>query len=370
MRITRYGFSFLLLLVFSTASFADELKPELKTEIKIGAIFPLTGPTARIGSINRVGALIASEMVNETGGINGTPLRVIIEDSRSEQMTGVAAYRKLTEADKVPVILATLTSVIMATRPLAERDQVLILAEATHPFITTGYKYVLRNFFTGATANDGLLSLIKTHGFNRVGVLHTEDDFGEQAFEDLKAKAQDFSIVAAQSFKTTDYDLRAQILRIQRELPDLVYVIGVGPVVAIAYEQLHQLKVNSKFAGFVLCGQDDLIPAAKGAMDGSFSIEPVLDENSEFFQELRHRVAKTYPGTVMNQSFVTGFDGVMRVAEALRSGARSGSEIRRYFVSHELKGLGQSVKFNESGDAPVKTHLMRVQGTQCVPEPS
>ncbi len=369
MRAISYGFPFLLLLVFATASCADESKPELKPEINIGAIFPLTGPTARIGSINRVGALVAAELINETGGINGAPLRVVIEDSRSEQMAGVAAYRKLTEAEKVPVILATLTSVIMATRPLAEKDQVLILAEATHPNITTGYKFVLRNFFTGATANDALLSLIKTHGFKRIGVLHTEDDFGEQALKDLKGKSQDFSIVAAQSFKTTDYDLRAQILRVQRELPDLVYIIGVGPVVAIAYEQLHQLRVNSKVAGFVLCGQDDLIPAAKGAMDGSYSIEPALDENSEFFQEVRHRVAKTHPGTVMNQSFVTSFDGVMRVAEAMRSGARTGFEIRRYFLSHELKGLAQNVKFNESGDAPVKTHLMRVEGTRCVPEP-
>ena len=89
MRAISYGFPFLLLLVFGTASFADESKPELN----IGAIFPLTGPTARIGSINRVGALFASELINETGGRNGASKRFLRGIGRTACTRRVPTWR-------------------------------------------------------------------------------------------------------------------------------------------------------------------------------------------------------------------------------------------------------------------------------------
>ena len=69
----------------SPAGQGEEKKVEEKAgkeEIKIGALFPLTGDVVGPGQNARAAVEIAVEEVNKQGGINGSPLKVIYEDSK------------------------------------------------------------------------------------------------------------------------------------------------------------------------------------------------------------------------------------------------------------------------------------------------
>ena len=108
--------------------FGSKLRAE---SVKVGAIYPLTGAASYIGEGSRIGAMIAQDQINESGGINGRKLELIIEDSQSEPRVGLSAFTKLTESDQVPVVMVSLTSISMALRPLAEERKVLLLAQST-----------------------------------------------------------------------------------------------------------------------------------------------------------------------------------------------------------------------------------------------
>ena len=83
---------------------ADEKQGITDTEILIGALGPITGPTAFIGGPARDGMALAIEKINEAGPINGRKLRLVYEHAATPAES-VAAAKKLTENDNVFILV-------------------------------------------------------------------------------------------------------------------------------------------------------------------------------------------------------------------------------------------------------------------------
>jgi branched-chain amino acid transport system substrate-binding protein len=67
-------------------------RPGREGEFLVGGIFPLTGYLSWSGEYKRKGAALKIEMINEAGGVNGRPLRLIAYDdcSSPERAAGIA----------------------------------------------------------------------------------------------------------------------------------------------------------------------------------------------------------------------------------------------------------------------------------------
>ncbi|MCL6645770.1 MAG: ABC transporter substrate-binding protein, partial [Dehalococcoidia bacterium] len=70
------------------------------TEIKIGGIYPFSGPVAAYGTIGKT-VEAYFKMVNEQGGINGRKITFITKDDQYSPDKTVQAARELVEQDKV-----------------------------------------------------------------------------------------------------------------------------------------------------------------------------------------------------------------------------------------------------------------------------
>lgn len=79
-------------------------------DVDIGAILPLTGTSASIGEDQRRGLELAVEQINAHGGVVGQKLHLIVEDSAGSPVTGLNAVRKLTQVNKVPVVIGDFSS--------------------------------------------------------------------------------------------------------------------------------------------------------------------------------------------------------------------------------------------------------------------
>ncbi len=88
--------------------------PAAGTPIKVGALIPLTGPSAASGQDMRQAYELAREQINAAGGINGRPLEVIYEDDKNDPATAVASFEKLVNNDKVEVMVGGLASTVTA----------------------------------------------------------------------------------------------------------------------------------------------------------------------------------------------------------------------------------------------------------------
>jgi len=64
-----------------------------KEPYKIGALFAVTGPASFLGEPEKNTALMLQEQINKAGGINGHPLEIIIEDTKSDETQAVLSDR-------------------------------------------------------------------------------------------------------------------------------------------------------------------------------------------------------------------------------------------------------------------------------------
>ena len=137
-----------LLLVVMTVSFVGCSKADSDT-IKIGGVFPLSGPVAVYGIEAKNGIELAIEEINAAGGVNGKMLELVGEDDEGSPEKSVNVYKKLVTKDKVEYIIGSLTSgCAAAIAPLAQAQKVLMLAPAaTLTSITEAGDYVFRACF-------------------------------------------------------------------------------------------------------------------------------------------------------------------------------------------------------------------------------
>ena len=73
--------------------------------IKIGIVWPLTGPIAASGSYLKAGAELGRDKINSEGGILGRPIQLFIEDGANDPAQSVSAAEKLVTREKVDLFM-------------------------------------------------------------------------------------------------------------------------------------------------------------------------------------------------------------------------------------------------------------------------
>lgn len=100
----------LSLFVVLPAGCKDRSSSDDDPEIKIGEYGSTSGATATFGQSSHEGAMLAVEQINAAGGVLGKPIKIILEDDRSDANEAVTAVQKLISRDKVVAILGEVAS--------------------------------------------------------------------------------------------------------------------------------------------------------------------------------------------------------------------------------------------------------------------
>ena len=124
----------LVLFLCSTTSCRDHSSQS----VRIGALLPLSGSGSNYGRSLRQGLEIAKGEINANGGINGKQLEIIYEDSQGDPKVAISGFEKLSSFDHVPVVIGSISSVVLALAPTADREHVVLInSSAMSPKICT-----------------------------------------------------------------------------------------------------------------------------------------------------------------------------------------------------------------------------------------
>ena len=85
-----------------------------KEEYKVGVVLPLTGPTEFIGDAQEKALKMLVETINKNGGVNGIPLKLIIQDTKMSPNCAIATVSGLVQEHVVAIIGPSLSSTIQA----------------------------------------------------------------------------------------------------------------------------------------------------------------------------------------------------------------------------------------------------------------
>lgn len=105
--------------------------------IKIGVITQLTGFAQIYGEANKIGAEIAAQRINATGGVNGRKIEIVLRDDKGSPDGTIAAYRDLAAEGIKLFIAGPISGTVVALAPLFKgTDNILMAAGPNNLAIT------------------------------------------------------------------------------------------------------------------------------------------------------------------------------------------------------------------------------------------
>ena len=211
---------------------ADETQGVTDSEILIGGLGPITGPTAFIGGPARDGMSLAFDKINEAGPINGRKLRLIYEHAATPAES-VAAAKKITENDKAFILVLASGS----TGAAAAADYVRSAKIPTYnifgatPIIREPFA---KNVFHGSmpepsvTANAMVDEVFKAvPGVKKVGLLAGTYAFPQANLKAMMPILQKRNLeVVLEQFDSAATDYTAQLVAFARQRVGAIIVLG------------------------------------------------------------------------------------------------------------------------------------------------
>src|SRR6185369_6902442 len=118
-------------------------------EIVVGEFGSLTGTTATFGISTKNGIDMAVDAINQSGGLLGKKVRIIVEDDQGKPEEAQTVVTKLITKDQVVAVLGEVASSrTMAAAPVAQQNMIpLITPSSTNPNVTQIGDYIFRVCF-------------------------------------------------------------------------------------------------------------------------------------------------------------------------------------------------------------------------------
>jgi branched-chain amino acid transport system substrate-binding protein len=319
-------------------------EPAEEEPIVIGAMLDLTGAADFAGHGGELGLAWAVEEINDAGGINGRPIRLVTEDSATSPDGGVLAARNLIDQHEVFAMLTLGSSTSsLAAIPYAEQNGVPFMAMgAGDPGILDPYR---KNVFSGATipVASGVSTytqFLQDEGIESVALVSSATQaYAVSLRELLLADWADkgIDVVDDKVFEDEDTDFTAQIESFVRAEPEAVFAVGHPRNVGRFLVQADRAGLDAVMAGSNEMADPELLEVAGDAAEGfttfwggaSEFIAPSDGPMGAFLEEYEER----YPDAGPASFYVTwSYADVYVYAEGLRRASEAGELTRESFI--------------------------------------
>jgi len=202
--------------------------------IKIGAVIALTGPGAGLGQPERNGMLLAEKVINEKGGINGRPIKVLIEDDGSKPDNAKSKAERLIFDEKVLVLLGpSLTASTGAVSAITNAEGMAELAcTGLGPKIELTYKTLYHLLPPQVLNARAMLEYTtKVLQAKKIGVLH-DTGYGQVVMNQLNSLTGEYGVefVSVEKFEVGATDTSAQAAKVRAADPAVLFIIATSPV--------------------------------------------------------------------------------------------------------------------------------------------
>ena len=221
-----------LVLAMSTTAFGADAPGVTATEIKIGGVFPFSGPASSIGVVGK-GTAAYVQSINDRGGINGRKINYIAYDDAYSPPKSVEHVRKLVESDEVAFIFGQLgtpgvsaTAKFLMGRGIPDIAVITGSAKFTevpsYPLLTTG----LVSYDVEGKIYAKYLKKVLPNA--KYAILYQNDDLGKdyvKAFKSYFKDDFDKKVVAA-AYEITDPTVNSQVVNLKSSGAEALLVAG------------------------------------------------------------------------------------------------------------------------------------------------
>lgn len=339
-----------------------------KEPIKIGLMVTLTGVYPDLGREIRDGALLAVEMINEKGGINGKPLKLIIKDNKYNIELAKNNYEELYRENVIAVIGPTTSTTAKNLLPLINEKKLLAIAPTPTSTELAGLDdYMIRlrptNKDEAAILADYVNKNLNVKSiaiiYDIINPIYTKDFINH--FMPHFDKNVKFYIYPFDETKDNIKNLSRKIIN---QSVDAVLILVDVYNTALFAQNLRILKPNISILTTIWAKSPRLIEHGGKNIEGVISIDIIeCQEAREKNEEVNNKFIERF-GRPINCISIYGFDSVMIIKRAIEEGATRENIKEVILKIKKFHGLQGEIIFDEFGDNQKKPFVLEIKDGQ------
>jgi len=334
---------------------------EKKQEIKLGAVFALSGDASYWG----VEELAATRLaIKEHSDLN---INLIIEDSQSDNANTLKATQKLISSDNINLILGPTwgDSFFSAIKDISNNNKILFISSSSAiESLPEDHNYFFSTYYPQNTELQKIVDFIKDNNYNNVVLLNDQDMFNTTVTNLLESKLKEDKIKINKRIQIplNSKDYKSIVLDLKNENPDLVYVNlfnpgDYGELIKLSKE----LDFDIKLLSTASAQNDFLITNYPNIIENNFyySYPNQVNEKYKLFEERYFKEYNKYPETPIA---VNAYDAANVLLDCLSITKTIDSYvIRNCLLTNEFDAyVANKIKFNikgqiETADFTIKT---------------
>jgi branched-chain amino acid transport system substrate-binding protein len=384
MRKRAIQFGLLISLVFLLSGITLGADP-----VKIGVIYPLTGPIAAAGSYQKAGVEMARDKINAEGGILGKPFTLFIEDGANDPAQSVSAAEKLVTREKVDAMIAawgsspTLAVSASVTKKYGV-PHVVDTASSVKVTLLDGKRpnpWLFRVSPTSRMEAEGVEKfLVSKMGFTKVAFMAVNNDWGRGAAEEFGnvVKRTGGSVVTTEIINADATDFLTQLTKIKGSEANAIIVTTDQSQISLILKQYKQLGMTQK----ILTTGGGIVPEGLILLAGPEAAEGVniITFFAPWFPELTRvpQEAKWFAEEYLKRGNAAkgfgecfrGYDGMKAIKAAFEIAKTTNKEkVREAFYKVDTWGLSGRIKFDDFGQSSPTILIVQVKnGKPFIPD--
>jgi branched-chain amino acid transport system substrate-binding protein len=254
--------------------------------IRFGAVLPLTGAGAMIGTQQMRGIQFAVDKANAAGGVHGNKIEVLFEDNQAKPDQSILSFNKLVDLQHVPMVFTAYSGPSLAMAPLATRKKILLVnAGAQADKLATASPYLINTLPTIGDEVRVLSKYLIGDGKKQGAVLFENDAAGIAGRDDFQKYFPEAggTILAQEPSQFGQTDYRPALLKLADAKPQVMLVSITAGLLQMA-QQYKQLGLKFNVAGTTFFSDPDTIadPAGEGFVHTQVRIDAPPDLATEF----------------------------------------------------------------------------------------
>ncbi len=263
--------------------------------IKIGTIFPLTGPVALAGQRCKAAVETAVEILNnkhpnikvpladKKGWLAGYKFVLVNTDSQGKPDVGKAEAERLINQEGVWALIGAYnSSVSMPASMVAERAKKIFMCGASSSAALTqrpDMKYFFRTASTDEVESHEFVEVLKwlnktqkNANVKTLGLIYENSVFGKHAAEEAKkaAAAGGFNVVADVPFTPGATNLDSEVQTVKSKNPDALFGAVLGADYALMVKTMKKMNWIPKVSLNYCSGYQDPVIAKQLGPDADF----------------------------------------------------------------------------------------------------
>jgi len=364
-----------LALAFSCSRPGEDNAAPNRTTIEIGYFGDLTGPTFNFGQSAINGVLMAASEINQSGGINGRKIDIVIEDDKGNPEEAARLTAKLIDGDKVVAIIAGGTSGnSRAAAPKAQASRIpLISPSSTDPAVTQTGNYIFRACFVDTFQGEVMASFaFNTLKAKKAAILTDFNSTYSKGLTDyfkLSFGRLGGTIVSEQTYTQRDADFKGQLSTIRSAEPDVIYIPGYYGEVALIVKQARMIGLTQPLLGGDGWDAPELWQLGGDALNGAYiSTHYSADNPSPEIQQFVQRYKQRYGNLLPDAHAALGYDAARILFAAIaRAASTEGDKIREALAqTKDFNGVTGVISMDANRNAVKPAVVLKLQDLKSI----